>query len=151
MQYILFEDESSLDLLPLTSTRPACDLRVGALTLREKWAAQLGSQPLTFCRSYLGAQPAADHQDSLFINGKFLSNRDYLRLLSESCHPQDVLLSPTGEVLAFRTTLGQVPAPIKAGGIVHASHFEEGPFRIHKVTESLPAAIRFPWDIFRLN
>jgi hypothetical protein len=34
---ILFDDESWDSLLPLTFTRPVCELRIGILTIREKW------------------------------------------------------------------------------------------------------------------
>ncbi|MBK6612159.1 MAG: hypothetical protein IPG29_15265 [Sphingobacteriales bacterium] len=39
MQIILFDDVEWQQLLPLTHTRSAATLRVGILTLAEKWAA----------------------------------------------------------------------------------------------------------------
>ena len=39
---ILFEDEVSVHLEPLTLTRPVHDLRVGLLTIREQWMRALG-------------------------------------------------------------------------------------------------------------
>ena len=37
MNYILFDDDSSISLKPLTDTRPVAELRVGILKIREKW------------------------------------------------------------------------------------------------------------------
>ena len=37
MNYVLFDDAGWSDLLPLTFTRPACEMRIGVLTIREKW------------------------------------------------------------------------------------------------------------------
>ncbi|MFZ4413228.1 MAG: putative sugar nucleotidyl transferase, partial [Bacteroidales bacterium] len=37
MNYILFDDASRNNLLPLSFTRPVADIRVGILTIREKW------------------------------------------------------------------------------------------------------------------
>ena len=42
MSLILFDDPSWDNLLPLTFTRPAADLRVGILTVAEKWKDELG-------------------------------------------------------------------------------------------------------------
>ncbi|MBK7528021.1 MAG: hypothetical protein IPI59_10790 [Sphingobacteriales bacterium] len=44
MQIILFDDVEWQQLLPLTHTRSAATLRVGILTLAEKWAAYSGLQ-----------------------------------------------------------------------------------------------------------
>mgnify|MGYP001278912861 CR=1 FL=1 len=41
MNYILFDGPSRNDLLPLTFTRPVADLRIGILTIREKWEKML--------------------------------------------------------------------------------------------------------------
>ena len=38
MDYLLIDDENRrANLLPMTYTRPVSELRIGALTLREKW------------------------------------------------------------------------------------------------------------------
>ena len=37
MNYILFDGPSRNQLLPFTYTRPVADIRVGILTIREKW------------------------------------------------------------------------------------------------------------------
>src|SRR5437762_556754 len=37
MNYILFDGVNRNDLLPLTFTRPVADIRIGILTIREKW------------------------------------------------------------------------------------------------------------------
>ena len=43
MNYILFDGPFRNALLPFTYTRPVADIRVGILTIREKWEAHLGS------------------------------------------------------------------------------------------------------------
>ena len=60
MQLILFDDHSWDNLLPLTFTRPVADLRVGILTIAEKWENDLGSTPSFLTRNYLSGEiPAA--------------------------------------------------------------------------------------------
>ena len=42
MNYILFDGTVRNALLPLTFTRPVAEIRVGILTIREKWERQWG-------------------------------------------------------------------------------------------------------------
>ncbi len=64
----LFDDGSWFSLRPLTFTRPVADLRVGILTIAEKWAKEL-AVPFGFrTQSYLAEKyPAISSQ--LYING----------------------------------------------------------------------------------
>ena len=42
MNYILFDGTVRNQLLPFTYTRPVADIRIGILTIREKWEHFLG-------------------------------------------------------------------------------------------------------------
>ena len=69
MNYILFDDYRE-DLLPLTFTRPVCDLRIGVMTIREKWEKRLNAQTSTFTEKYLSAKfPCVESQVNVLING----------------------------------------------------------------------------------
>ena len=37
MNYILFDDHTWQNLLPLTFTKPVAEIRIGILTITEKW------------------------------------------------------------------------------------------------------------------
>jgi hypothetical protein len=43
MAIILFDDNAHQTLLPLTYTRPVADLRIGIMTIAEKWAKHLNT------------------------------------------------------------------------------------------------------------
>ena len=47
MNYILFDGAVRNQLLPFTFTRPVADIRIGILTIREKWEKFLGSTTTT--------------------------------------------------------------------------------------------------------
>ena len=47
MNYILFDDGARESLKPLTYIRPVCDIRIGVLTIREKWEKYLGEKTST--------------------------------------------------------------------------------------------------------
>jgi UDP-N-acetylglucosamine diphosphorylase/glucosamine-1-phosphate N-acetyltransferase len=71
MNLILFDDPLiRLDLLPFTFTRPVAKIRVGILTIDEKWQRWLGLQPSFQTPDYLQKKYSVRHtQDNLLING----------------------------------------------------------------------------------
>jgi UDP-N-acetylglucosamine diphosphorylase/glucosamine-1-phosphate N-acetyltransferase len=73
MNYILFDDETRQSLLPFTFTRPVCEIRVGILTIREKWEHYL-KQPLSFfTEKFLQEKyPLKVEADNILINGSVL-------------------------------------------------------------------------------
>ncbi len=70
MAIILFDDNAHKTLLPLTYTRPVADLRIGILTIAEKWAKHLNSDYSFYTQPYLQAKfPVSYGADNIFING----------------------------------------------------------------------------------
>ena len=69
MNLILF-DHNRAELLPLTFTRPVAELRLGILTLREKWERRTGLKASWLTAEYLsGRYPLALDADNLLVNG----------------------------------------------------------------------------------
>ncbi|MCF8461326.1 MAG: GlmU family protein [Flavobacteriales bacterium] len=76
MKYILFDD-SREKLLPLTFTRPVCDLRIGILTIREKWESYLKDSTSTLTEDYLSVKfPLVSASENTFINGSVCPSAD---------------------------------------------------------------------------
>ena len=46
MNYILFDDITWHNLLPLTFTKPVSEIRIGILTITEKWKKHLNAEVL---------------------------------------------------------------------------------------------------------
>lgn len=71
MNLVLFDDPViRLDLLPFTYTRPVASIRIGILTIREKWEKLLGQPASVYAPEYLkGKFPLIAGQDNLLING----------------------------------------------------------------------------------
>lgn len=69
----LFDDNSWLSLRPLTFTRPVADLRVGILTIAEKWAKYLNADFGYLTQAYLSEKYPAKAA-SLSINGSVCPN-----------------------------------------------------------------------------
>jgi UDP-N-acetylglucosamine diphosphorylase/glucosamine-1-phosphate N-acetyltransferase len=70
MNIILFDGPERDQLLPLTYTRPVAELRIGILTIREKWDMRFGFTSTTLTEEYLQEKyPAVESEDNIFING----------------------------------------------------------------------------------
>ncbi len=88
MNYILFDGPARNALLPFTFTRPVADIRVGILTIREKWEKYLGNTTTTITEEYLSEKyPMVEMKENILINASFLPNQelvDYIKSLKES-------------------------------------------------------------------
>src|ERR1700748_261023 len=85
MAIILFDDNAHQSLLPLTYTRPVADLRIGILTIAEKWGKHL-NQSFSFhtSRAYLqGKFPIVIADDNLFINGAYCPDNDLVEAIDK--------------------------------------------------------------------
>ena len=75
MNYILFDGEYRDNLLPLTYTKPVADLRIGILTIREKWEKYLGFTTTSVTEDYLAEKfPMVEMEENIMINASVLPN-----------------------------------------------------------------------------
>ncbi|OUR93325.1 glucose-1-phosphate thymidylyltransferase [Flavobacteriales bacterium 34_180_T64] len=82
MNYILFDGPSRNNLLPFTYTRPVADIRVGILTIREKWEIQLGNTTTTITEEYLAEKyPMVEYDENVMINGSYLPNAQLVKMI----------------------------------------------------------------------
>ena len=90
---ILFDDDGWKDLLPLTYTRPISELRVGILTIREKWAKLLGGNTSYITnQDYLTSKyPIHITDDNLVINARLLPDARILSLIKKM-EPKEAIL-----------------------------------------------------------
>jgi UDP-N-acetylglucosamine diphosphorylase/glucosamine-1-phosphate N-acetyltransferase len=84
MAIILFDDSAHLSLLPLTYTRPVADLRIGILTIAEKWAKHFDTTYSFQTQPYLQAKyPLKKGADDLYINGSVCPDDNLLEAISQ--------------------------------------------------------------------
>ena len=102
MNYILFDGPARNALLPFTYTRPVADIRVGILTIREKWEAYLGNTTTTVTEEYLSSKyPMVEMEANVMINGSFLPNKKLVALIQQLQENEAIFLND--EVIAFYT------------------------------------------------
>ena len=102
MNYILFDGTVREALLPFTFTRPVAEIRIGILTIREKWEKYLGSTTTTVTEEYLSEKyPMVEMEENVMINASFLPNN----ILSEMIHnlEKNQAIFKEDEVIAFYT------------------------------------------------
>ena len=100
---ILFDAvEVRENLLPMTFTRPVADLRVGILTIREKWERVLDGSYSYLTVDYLQEKfPVNEAEENLFVAGNICPTTDLVAKI-KMLNVGDVLISSQGEIIAVR-------------------------------------------------
>lgn len=102
MNYILFDGTVRNALLPFTYTRPVADIRIGILTLREKWENYLGSTTTTVTEEYLMDKfPMVEMEENVMINASFLPNPILVEWIQNLQVKQAIVFEE--EIVAFYT------------------------------------------------
>jgi UDP-N-acetylglucosamine diphosphorylase/glucosamine-1-phosphate N-acetyltransferase len=84
MNYILFDDYSWDNLLPLTFTRPTSELRIGILTIKEKWEKYLNQSCSYITKDYLSDKfPLNQEEYNILINGSIIPNKPLFKEIEE--------------------------------------------------------------------
>ena len=136
MNYILFDGTVRRSLLPFTFTRPVADIRIGILTIREKWEKYLGNTTTTITEDYLSERfPMVEMEENVLINASFLPNTELVDLVL-NLNPLEAVFHEE-EVIAF-----------------HAEETQEDvDLSIYKHIEYKGPILRIEntWDIFSKN
>jgi UDP-N-acetylglucosamine diphosphorylase/glucosamine-1-phosphate N-acetyltransferase len=106
MNYILFDGPFRNNLLPFTYTRPVADIRVGILTIREKWEVYLGSTTTTVTEDYLAEKyPMVELEENIMINASFLPNYEIVEMIKSLEKNQAIFKEEN--IIAFYTNEAQ--------------------------------------------
>lgn len=135
MNYILFDGTVRNALLPFTFTRPVADIRVGILTIREKWEKHLGYTTTTLTEEYLmDKYPMVEMEENIMINASFLPN-DVLTEMIKSLEGNQAIFY-NDEVVAF-----------------YSKDNQEVDFNTFEIIEFNEECLRIEhtWDIFSKN
>jgi len=136
MNYILFDGEVRNALLPFTFTRPVADIRIGILTIREKWEKYLGYTTTTVTEEYLEAKfPMVEAEQNIMINSAFLPTEQLVERIQE-LQPKQAI-SYQDDIVAFFTEEEQ----------------EEIDFDAYELIDYTATLIKIEhtWDIFQYN
>ncbi len=136
MNYILFDGNVRDQLLPFTFTRPVADIRVGILTIREKWEKLLGFTTTTVTEDYLAEKyPMVELVQNILINSSFIPSENLANMVKELSEDQALFLED--EPIAFFTTEGQ--------------EVDFDSYEIIQYSQNDVLRIEYTWDIFSKN
>ena len=136
MNYILFDSDVRNSLLPFTYTRPVADIRIGVLTIREKWEKFLGFTTTSITEEYLeNKYPMVELDKNILINASFLPTKNLVKQVSNLSNNQAIFKDD--QVIAFFTSDTQEH--------VDFDSYEQLEFK-EEVLQ-----IKNTWDIFSLN
>ncbi|MCB9425754.1 MAG: GlmU family protein [Flavobacteriales bacterium] len=136
MNYILFDGTVRDALLPFTYTRPVAEIRIGILTIREKWELHLGNTISTLTEEYLSEKyPMVELAENIMINASYCPNEELVELI-QNLQPNQALFQED-EIVAFFTEETQ----------------EEVDFDEYEIFQYNGNALRVQntWDIFEKN
>ncbi len=140
MNYILFDDKSWENLLPLTFTRPVCEIRAGIFTIKEKWEKFLKQQISYITQDYLQKKYQLNiDSDNILINGSIIPNEKILNEIN-GLDKNEALLKDE-KLIALRLDKQKIP---------EFSYSETDSYSIKNCVEDLNEIV-WSWDIFRLN
>lgn len=143
LNIILFDSDNRDHLLPLTATRPIGELRLGILTLREKWERWLNGTVSYITQEYLQEKfPILIEEENLIINGAILPNAPLCARIKQLGLNQALLYQ--GELVAARLNEARFESLIGEEEVSELEGIE--------IEASVPIqAINRLWDLTRLN
>ncbi|RIV42146.1 GlmU family protein [Flagellimonas pelagia] len=136
MNYILSDGYQREDLFPFTFTRPVCEIRVGILTIREKWEKWLGTSVSSLTEEYLSEKFSLEiGKENVVINGSYLPNASLLAAI-QSLKKGEALMDQD-QYIAYGTDGAKTP--------FNSDDYVLIPYTSDSLT------IKHTWDIFSKN
>jgi UDP-N-acetylglucosamine diphosphorylase/glucosamine-1-phosphate N-acetyltransferase len=136
MNYILFDGDVRKSLLPFTYTKPVADIRIGILTIREKWEKHLSLTTTTLTEEYLEEKyPMVEMEENILLNSSFCPTNSLVEQVKKLSKNEAIFKGE--DVIAFFTSDSQEEV-----------NFDE--YKQIEFEEEL-IQIKNTWDIFSLN
>lgn len=136
MNFILSDGDYREHLLPFTYTRPVADIRIGILTIREKWERFLECKISSLTKEYLSKKyPLSIKEKNIVIHASYIPTISFVNAVKALQLGEALIWNQ--EVIAYATT-----APKAA--------FNLKDFKTVLFTEDL-ITVKNTWDIFSKN
>lgn len=136
MNFVLFDDsEKWKDFLPLTFTRPLSEIRIGILTIKEKWELSLKTKCSYSTQDYLSVKyPLKEASESVFMNSGLCPNASLVEAILSL--GKDEALTKGTQLLAFKGKLSN----LKDRSSLKQTEFSSDVLILNNV-----------WDLFQKN
>lgn len=143
LNIILFDSDARDQLLPLTATRPMGELRLGILTLREKWEKMLNGSVSYITQEYLHEKyPIHIEEENLIINAGLIPTAQLCERIKQLALNEALLHN--GDLVAARLNEARFESLIEDEEVSELQGTEIGP--------GVPLQfINHLWELTRLN
>jgi UDP-N-acetylglucosamine diphosphorylase/glucosamine-1-phosphate N-acetyltransferase len=145
MNYIIADEPlTKLQLLPFTFTRPVCGIRIGILTIHEKWEHELKTKVSVKTEDYLSEKfplSFSSKEDNVWINGAVLPSQAIVAAIKA--------LKPGWRLVSGSLLIAVNSGKKKIEGIVSAD-VKSYPLKEYKLGKD-DIHIQHLWDIFSKN
>lgn len=139
---ILFDDDNRARFLPLTFTRPFGEIRMGILTIKEKWEKWLEGSVSYITQEYLTEKyPIHIAEDNFIINSAALPNVQLCSIIRQLNENEAILKD--GELIATRLNERQIEKLINDEEIKELEGYDLGDATFTKLEQLT--------DLFKLN
>ncbi len=136
MNYILFDGNVRNQLLPFTFTRPVAEIRIGILTLREKWEMLLEATTSTHTEDYLSVRfPIKKTDENVYINASVVPTANLVNIVKGLESKQALFIDD--EPIAYQA------------GVEEEVDFSS--YEIIQYTDGDLLRVEHTWDIFSKN
>lgn len=128
-------------LLPFTLTRPISEIRVGIMTIREKWELFLDQKVSYFTEDYLqGKYPFVEEESNIFVNATIIPDSNLANKV-KALKKGDILIKGDSTFMAVHCTTKEL------------QHIQSGNYKFFSACDCKRSIvfIQYPWDIFRIN
>jgi len=139
MNYIFFDDKAWHNLLPLTYTRPIAEIRVGILTISEKWKKHLTGTFSYLTQDYLAEKFTLNIEpNNILINGSVCPSIELLKAIE--ILPENTFLTKGDILIAAKINSSEIKTFLSEADKINQTGFDG---EILKIS--------FPWEIFKNN
>ena len=139
MNYIFFDDKAWHNLLPLTYTRPIAEIRVGILTISEKWKKHLTGTFSYLTQDYLAEKfPLNIEPNNILINGSVCPSIELLKAIENL--PENTFLTKGDILIAAKINSSEIKTFLSEAEKISQTAFDGEILNIS-----------YPWDIFKNN
>jgi UDP-N-acetylglucosamine diphosphorylase/glucosamine-1-phosphate N-acetyltransferase len=140
MNYILFDDDAWENLLPLSYTRPVSEVRIGIMTLKDKWELLLQKKCNNLTQEYLQEKyPFKITDDNVLINSSILPTAEIVEAIKKL---------QLNEALIYRSLL--IAVRLNKEKLVDFWYGDVSRYN-QILFEPTVYIIEYPWNVFSLN
>jgi UDP-N-acetylglucosamine diphosphorylase/glucosamine-1-phosphate N-acetyltransferase len=131
MNDILFDGSSRGSLLPFTYTRPVAEIRIGILTIREKWEKLLGATVTYLTEEYLEKKfPMVEFEENIYIDASIIPTENLAEEVGFLAENQAIVSN--NDMIAFYASQTQEQVDFRSYEFVD---FTEEVLKLEKLTD----------------